>query len=85
MNLNKNLLIVIILIILLFGMAKLLARRAAAPVENNKATTSGSTSSNDQMCAQVITNAKNSHTGEIKEFPNACLPAGWESLGPVAR
>lgn len=31
----------------------------------------------DSMCAQVITKAKNSTTGEIKDFPTACLPDGW--------
>ncbi|MBI4101108.1 glycosyltransferase family 39 protein [Candidatus Microgenomates bacterium] len=32
------------------------------------------------VCAQVITTARNRQTGEIREFPNACLPEGWEAL-----
>ncbi len=31
-----------------------------------------------KACAQVITRARNKTTGEIKEFPTACLPDGWE-------
>lgn len=32
------------------------------------------------ICAQVITSAKNSQTGECKKFPNACIPAGWNKV-----
>lgn len=33
-----------------------------------------------KVCAQVITTAKNPQTGEVKTFPNACLPPGWQPL-----
>jgi len=37
----------------------------------------------DQICAQVITPAQNSETGEIREFPTPCdVPDGWEALAP---
>lgn len=29
------------------------------------------------VCAQVITYAKNSATGECKEYPTSCVPDGW--------
>jgi len=31
-----------------------------------------------RFCAQVLTWAKNIQTGAIKQFPNSCLPEGWE-------
>lgn len=35
----------------------------------------------DQMCAQVITPAKNPSTGEIREFPTPCdVPSNWEKI-----
>lgn len=34
-----------------------------------------------KVCAQVITRAKNTKTGEIKKFPTPCdVPAGWQIL-----
>lgn len=36
----------------------------------------------DKFCAQVITKARNTQTGEEKEFPNSCLPDGWEAIQP---
>lgn len=36
-----------------------------------------------QMCAQVITSAKNPETGEVVEFPTPCdVPEGWEVQQP---
>ncbi|MBI2011410.1 hypothetical protein HYS91_01445 [Candidatus Daviesbacteria bacterium] len=36
---------------------------------------------NDEVCIQVITPAKNSKTGECKEFPTPCdVPNGWEKV-----
>ena len=34
------------------------------------------------VCAQVITPARNIETGEVKEFPNSCIPDGWERIEP---
>lgn len=35
--------------------------------------------STDQMCAQMITPAKNPETGEVREFPTPCdVPQNWE-------
>ena len=31
----------------------------------------------EQLCAQVITPAKNQKTGECREFPTACIPHEW--------
>lgn len=32
-----------------------------------------------EICIQVITPAKNSETGEVKDFPTPCdVPEGWE-------
>jgi hypothetical protein len=45
----------------------------------------GERSENDQperFCAEVITPARNLKTGEIKDFPNTCLPNDWERLAP---
>ncbi len=34
-----------------------------------------------EMCAQVITSARNSKTGECKDFPTPCdVPEGWEKV-----
>jgi len=34
-----------------------------------------------QICIQVITPAKNSTTGEVRDFPTPCdVPAGWYNL-----
>jgi hypothetical protein len=35
------------------------------------------------MCAQVITTARNPETGETQDFPDSCIPKGWESIGPA--
>lgn len=36
---------------------------------------------NDKVCIQVITPAKNSKTGECKDFPTPCdVPAGWDKV-----
>ncbi len=32
------------------------------------------------MCLQVITPAINEQTGEYREFPNSCLPKGWQRV-----
>lgn len=38
-----------------------------------------------QVCAQVITPAKNSATNECKEFPTPCdVPTGWEKVNSCA-
>ena len=42
--------------------------------KNNDATT---TINKEQLCAQVITPAKNQKTGECREFPTACIPREW--------
>ncbi len=35
-------------------------------------------STGEQVCAQVITQAKNPLTGEVKDFPTPCdVPSGW--------
>lgn len=35
----------------------------------------------DRMCIQVITPARNTETGEIREFPTPCnVPTGWEVI-----
>lgn len=39
---------------------------------------------NGLICAQVITRAKNDKTGEIKDFPNSCIPEGWTRINPGA-
>ena len=46
-----------------------------------RATTS-TTTGNNLFCAQVITQAKNDQTGEIKDFPTACIPTGWTRVAP---
>lgn len=45
-------------------------------VKNNNATTT-IIKKEKQLCAQVITPAKNQKTGECRKFPDACLPQGW--------
>lgn len=46
------------------------------------ATAKVSPSPSGQACAQVITPAKNTQTGECKEFPTPCdVPGGWEKVG----
>jgi hypothetical protein len=42
-----------------------------------RATTKGAY---NETCAQVITPAKNLTSGESRNFPNSCLPEGWEAL-----
>ena len=35
----------------------------------------------DEVCIQVVVQARNLATGEIKEFPNPCdIPEGWEII-----
>lgn len=35
----------------------------------------------NRICIQVVTPAKNTQTGEIKDFPTPCdVPEGWEAL-----
>lgn len=46
--------------------------------------TTDDTTSNNQFCAQVITQAKNDETGEVKDFPTACLPDGWTRVAPIS-
>ncbi len=39
------------------------------------------TNTEEKLCAQVITPARNLATGEIKEFPTPCdVPEGWETV-----
>lgn len=39
----------------------------------------------DQPCAQVVTEARNPATGEVREFPTPCdVPDGWEKTDPAA-
>ena len=33
-----------------------------------------------QVCAQVLTSARNKTSGEVKTFPNSCIPDGWEHV-----
>lgn len=35
-------------------------------------------------CLQVITPAVNELTGECREFPNSCIPAGWKKVPSCA-
>jgi len=36
---------------------------------------------NDTVCIQVITPARNSQTGDIREFPTPCdVPEGWDII-----
>ncbi len=49
-------------------------------LETFKFITPTQTEDNQQLCAQVITRAKNTATGEIKDFPDACLPDGWVKI-----
>lgn len=35
------------------------------------------------MCAQVITYARNTTTGEYKEFPDSCIPEGWVKVDSI--
>lgn len=68
------------------GLALLLLAGALYAAQQNKTTKNNQqenqeqTSEEDIFCAQVITPAKNKTTGETKEFPNACLPNGWERI-----
>lgn len=40
--------------------------------------------SKGQVCAQVITRAKNLATGEVREFPTPCdVPQGWVTIAPM--
>lgn len=32
------------------------------------------------LCGQAITRAKNTATGEVRDFPTTCLPEGWERV-----
>ncbi len=35
----------------------------------------------DKICVQVVTPARNSKTGEIRNFPTPCdVPEGWEVI-----
>jgi hypothetical protein len=55
------------------------------PMEADQTEPSGTTngnSSDDMVCAQVVTPARNKQTGETKEFPTSCIPDGWERLDP---
>ncbi len=41
-----------------------------------------------QVCLQVLSTARSHVTGEIRVFPNSCIPAGWEMVadnGTVAQ
>jgi hypothetical protein len=39
------------------------------------------TPTEDRICAQVITPARDPNTGEIEEFPTPCdVPEGWELM-----
>ena len=52
----------------------LLVAGCSAPSED---IISDNASSNDQVCAQVLTAACNPSTGEIVEFPTACIDSGF--------
>lgn|SRR3989338_3332301 len=74
---SKTLKISVFLIIaaLLAVLALLLFKRGS--VDQDKST---------QICAQVITPARNPQTGEIRDFATPCdVPAGWEKLAPGSR
>ncbi len=49
------------------------------PIEQKKPTVP---KEEQQVCAQVITPARNLETGEVKEFPTACIPDGWQRIEP---
>ncbi len=41
----------------------------------------GACKKDGQVCAQVITRAKNQQTGEMKDFPTPCdVPSGWDKI-----
>ena len=50
------------------------------PAQTQDNTSTGATTDH-QLCAQVITPARDPKTGTIKEFPTPCdVPKGWEVI-----
>lgn len=46
---------------------------------------SGNSVSDGEVCAQVITSARNPDTGEVVDYPTPCdVPEGWEVVTPGA-
>lgn len=49
----------------------------SAGASNTCSTSITITNQGGGYCLQVITPARNSYTGECRDFPNSCIPAGW--------
>lgn len=92
---NNSKILNILLILLLLGTAIFIARALREPTDTppNSALPSEApsipeigtddTTDSNRFCAQVITQARNDQTGEIKDFPTACLPEGWTRVAPI--
>ena len=51
------------------------------PAHQATSTPSKPNTGTHEICAQVITPARNPETGDIKEFPTPCdVPKGWEVI-----
>jgi hypothetical protein len=59
--------------------AALIIGLAIASNPSNESTKTPNNNSG-QVCAQVMTEARNIATGEVKTYPTSCLPNGWEKL-----
>lgn len=72
---------------ILFALAAAAVYLSASPREDTSVPpaphteTDGAENGKPDVCAQVITPARNAATGEIREFPTPCdVPDGWETI-----
>lgn len=84
-----NVVLVIVLAALMFlGVYSIVARRATLPVGGTKVfidpVPTSTVPPQDKVCIQVLTQARNMKTAELKTFPTPCdVPDGWEVVGPI--
>lgn len=80
MNKRNQIILIIVGLALLLLAGALYAAQKNKNRENTQQENIEQKPGEDIFCAQVITPARNKATGETKEFPNACLPEGWERI-----
>lgn len=64
------------------GLAMLMLAAVVGGTAVYAETGTSTASTTPAVCAQVITWAK-SPTGEVKQFPNSCIPSGWTVIASV--
>ncbi len=71
----------VVLIVLGMGLILLSIRSVSAPRDEGVADAILPDDDAVEICAQVITSAKNNETGEVRDFATPCdVPEGWTAL-----